>query len=262
MYQHHPYHSPWVVVSRVLLALMGVAVVVGLGWLIYTNIQPSPASQVGHRSDQGAIMVKRYALFERPTVVVIMDDGTGSYGFYDSSLQIIAPPPDGPFIDHGIVGKLTKGCVISMVMIVDKADPNNVILPATEVAYSEFNPNVKTESLRAIVDKIQSLKSPQTQGTDIYGALFQATEVFSDVQYAGFDKRLYIFSDLADTEGRSFPIDLTGVDVTVLFFSSDLEPEKSNVQKPDKEVWLRQFSDWGAKSANIIEAINSQNASL
>ncbi|MDO8513263.1 MAG: hypothetical protein Q7S37_02065 [bacterium] len=245
--------------TRILLVVAGIAIIASLGWLMITKMPAGPSS---HPSDQPAITTKRYAPFERQTVVVVILDGSGSFGYFDTCLQMIAPPINGSFVNSGIIGMVTKGCVISVILITDKADPNNVILSATEVAYNEFDPNVKTNCLKGIIGDIQSLKSPQSYGTDIYGALFQATQVFSDAQYDDFDKRLYIFSDLADTEGRNFPIDLSGVEVTVLFFSSDLEPEKANVQKPDKDVWLRQFSNWGAKSANIIEAINSQNASL
>lgn len=202
--------------------------------------------------------------FDQKTLVVILLDGSGTYEYFQASIDRIAPANQNTFYKGGLIGKLGRDCAVCLILITNAASENDIVIPTVPIRCNEFDPNSRLASIKALSDQIRAIETPDTFGTDIYGALYQATGVLADEAYLDYAKYVYVFSDLADTidDYHKYDVNLNGATVKVFFFSTDLEYEKNNTQIPDPDAWTNYFKEHGTDSVTITKAINSFNAKL
>lgn len=196
---------------------------------------------------------------DAPWLVILVIDGSGSFRYFKIAIDAIAPYEQDAFYTRGIIGSLPRNSIICVMVITNRASECDTAVPPTAISYNEFNPNSRVESMKPLSKRIRGIKFPDTYGTDVKGALYRAGLIVGNPNYADYRKAVLVFSDLADTEEKTFCPDLAGATVKVFFFSQDMEPEKTNIQKPVASDWIRYFNDFGAASAEIIDVDNSYN---
>lgn len=100
---------------------------------------------------------------------------------------------------------------------------------------------------RTAKDKLgQATPQRDTLGTDVHGGLAVAAGVYKVNPGA---RKLVLFSDLADTIGKSVQPDLSGVDVIIALYHRDDVGDQSQAQA----TWRATLQKLGARSTTFIE---------
>lgn len=195
-------------------------------------------------------------------VAVVLLDDSNSFQRFEESRESLAPAKQDRHYHGGIIGSLLHSDVFGLIMIRNGASEADTVIKPTRLVYNQYQPASRVAALKELSDQVRGLKRLGVTGTDIRGALYKASIILQDSQYSGYSKYLLIYSDLGEENARSFPIDLTGVKVRVLFFSPDLRPEMSNAFTPKVREWIANFEQWGAVQSLVIDVDNSRTLRL
>ena len=193
------------------------------------------------------------------TLTVFLLDLTRSFLWLQDAKNHLAPTDQDDFYTKGMIGCQKNNDVIAVVGITNYAKDEDTIIIPTTIVSNMYDPNIAKQSRQKLINKLNNIDYIDEPDTDMTGALYKAGIILSDSRYSGetHEKYLVIYSDLGDSNLHNFNIDLTNVNVVVLFFSPDMKPESLSQDKPDPDVWKIRFKDWGAKSVNIVYVDNS-----
>lgn len=196
-----------------------------------------------------------------PRLVVALMDSTGSFHYFEQSKAKL----------RRFAQSLRPQDLLYVVVITPEAtsadlrvrpDPGMLELLKRADAKRTYRPEVKAYTAD-FVTQVDKLQYTGRRGTDIYGAIYRASQIFSGecdhpVRY------LLVFSDLGDTTARENLIGqiyLDNVMVRCFYFPDTLIQEEDKTLKPNPERWSRQFTDWGARSVTILDDIQSDRES-
>jgi hypothetical protein len=181
---------------------------------------------------------------QSPKTYVIFIDGTGSYNYLDKAKQTIAQKiKEAPVGSMFLVRWITENSNADKYSIISAVLPDNSGSSSNPYKNSKTKKNetkAKTQDAvvrNKLIQEIMNAKSPNAQRTDVYGALFAATERFENYDN---EKILMIFSDLADNVGNKYDsLSLNGAIVKILDFQTD---KSGN----NKKYWSDTFYKLGA----------------
>lgn len=193
---------------------------------------------------------KPHSTKPEPVICVIAIDGTGSYNYLDRAKQtavnILRSLPDNSKIYVRWITESSNS---------DRSSIVSVVIPDTKPPKNPFDVRGKKrhESLKArrnqvytqAVKAIDSAKSPRAGRTDIYGALFAASERFNGNAEM---KPLFIaLTDMVDNVNAkdTYTINLNGSEVRVMNYQVDPQEDGR------KKYWTNYLAEVGADSVEF-----------
>jgi hypothetical protein len=184
------------------------------------------------------------------TYYMIMIDGTGSYKFVPKAKETVKNNFIAQLNSHDkiLVRWLTENSVS------DQCSICSAVIPSVPTSENPFDVNAKRqvaignnriEALKKqLLTKIDSAESPRSSRTDIYGALFAASERFAS--NPDFKPVLVLLTDMRDNVKRNFRnIQLSGCDVQVLDYQVDPNEDGR------KEFWTDTLKHIGAQNVRF-----------
>jgi hypothetical protein len=187
-------------------------------------------------------------------VYVIKDDSGDFQKQHQSCIDCIAPAiaNNDKNLSCGVTGAVRGDDFFAYALITDRAKDSDTIIAPTKINY-ESNNGAKKKAARAkLIADIRNTPNSMTYGTDVYGALYQASVVLSDKAFDDYDKYLLIYSNMGDTANvQTKEIKLTGVKVRVMFFTMPSNEAEKAEWTPDETRWRTQFEAMGVTDIKI-----------
>ncbi len=115
---------------------------------------------------------------------------------------------------------------------------------ASEQATAEFE-----QTQERVMDALEDYRPEPVQGTDIYGALSKASSLLDEREGR---RVLIVASNFGETEGLQAEVDLSGVEVHVLFQGG---PEPAEVARR-RASWEKQLRGFGVPSVSFVDRPN------
>lgn len=185
-----------------------------------------------------------------PIICVIAIDGTGSYNYLDRAKQTAInilkslPANSKVYVRWITESSNSDKCSIVSVVIPDTKPPKNPFDVKGKKRHGYLKAK-RNQVFTQVVKVIDNAKSPRAGRTDIYGALFAASERFNG--NAEMKPILILLTDIVDNVNAkdAYTINLNGAEVKVLNYQVDPKEDGR------KKYWMEYLTGVGATNVEF-----------